>query len=251
MKEQVMNPKTMKELFGDMWPLFVRSQTPVTTSGVSTTDESYTPSTTTYLPFQTYPNSGGTTTALGELTGSGGSGGVSTITYRLAQMNQVPTISVYRREDGITEFDRDRPHLPERKTTEAYCYDICAFLPPTQQELALPPLTTVRVPTGLVLALPEHWAVLVCSRSGLAAQGVQVINAPGVIDADYRDEVSVLLSYIAPPDSPPFIITHGMRIAQLLFLPPTPYLAMLDVPTREALPVRETTRTGGFGSTGV
>ena len=60
--------------------------------------------------------------------------------------------------------------FPEQKTTEAYCYDICAFLP-VQTRLRLEPLTTVRVPTGLFLALPEHWAALVCSRSGLAEIG--------------------------------------------------------------------------------
>lgn len=161
----------------------------------------------------------------------------------------IPTVSVFRREDPVTEFVAERPDLPERKTTEAYCYDICAFLP--SGSLALKPLTVTRVPTGLFLALPEHWAALVCSRSGLAAQGVQVINAPGVIDSDYRDEIGVLLCYIAPPDSPPFIVGHGMRIAQLLYLPPTPHLITHDVTSRSELPKRDTTRRGGFGSTGV
>jgi dUTP pyrophosphatase len=161
----------------------------------------------------------------------------------------IPTVSVYRREEPFISGVLTRPDIPERKTTEAYCYDICAFTPGTQIELK--PLTVVRVPTGLYLALPEHWAALVCSRSGLASQGVQVINAPGVIDADYRDEVCVLLSYIAPPDSPPFVIEDGMRIAQLLYLPPTPTLTTQEVPSRLDLPKRDTTRTGGFGSTGV
>lgn len=155
------------------------------------------------------------------------------------------TVHIYR-----DRCDDEYAVLPEQKTTEAYCYDICAFLP-VQTRLRLEPLTTVRVPTGLFLALPEHWAALVCSRSGLAAKGVQVINAPGVIDADYRDEVQVLLSYIAPPTVPPFVIEHGMRIAQLLYLPPTPYLVTHDVPSRLDLPQRETNRAGGFGSTGV
>jgi dUTP pyrophosphatase len=161
------------------------------------------------------------------------------------------TVHIYRDRCDDEYFGQQSiAVLPEQKTTEAYCYDICAFLP-VQTRLRLEPLTTVRVPTGLFLALPPHWAALVCSRSGLAAKGVQVINAPGVIDADYRDEVQVLLSYIAPPTAPPFVIEHGMRIAQLLYLPPTPYLVTHDVPSRLDLPQRETNRAGGFGSTGV
>jgi dUTP pyrophosphatase len=158
----------------------------------------------------------------------------------------IPTVSVFRHRDDV---DGDAI-LPERKTTEAYCYDICAYLP-EKKMLALPPLHVLQVPTGLYLALPPHWSALVCSRSGLAAQGVQVINAPGVIDSDYRDEVRVLLTFVAPYERGQFMITHGMRIAQLLFLPPAPALTIQDVPTRLDLPKRDTTRMGGFGSTGL
>jgi len=163
-------------------------------------------------------------------------------------------ISVFQKEQ-YTIFTNPRYLMgkavfPERKTTEAYCYDICAYLP-EYRSVNLKPLTVMRVATGLHLALPEHWSALICSRSGLAERGVQVINSPGVIDSDYRDEVSILLSYIAPPDDRPFVIEHNMRIAQLLFLPPTPKIRLTEVSSLNDLPVRDTSRQGGFGSTGV
>ena len=50
------------------------------------------------------------------------------------------------------------------------------------------------VPTGVALAIPEGYAGFVQPRSGLALRhGVTVLNAPGLIDAGYRDELKVLL----------------------------------------------------------
>lgn len=147
--------------------------------------------------------------------------------------------------------------LPHRATTEAACHDIKAFLPNPPgvtgaiRELTLPPLQVIKVPTGLRVALPQDSALLVCSRSGLAAQGVQVINAPGIIDSDYRGEIFVMLTYIAPPDASPFVIRHGDRIAQLLYLPAGAILSPSYTFSNLSLFDRPTTRTGGFGSTGV
>jgi dUTP pyrophosphatase len=69
-----------------------------------------------------------------------------------------------------------------------------------------------------------------------------VLNAPGTIDADYRGEIQVLLVNFGG-DS--FIVTRGMRVAQLVIAPVTRIrlseVAVLD-PTLRG--------TGGFGSTG-
>jgi dUTP pyrophosphatase len=147
---------------------------------------------------------------------------------------------------------------PVRATTEAAAYDICAYLP--DGELLLHPLDVVKVPTGLFMALPKNTAALICSRSGLASKGVQVINAPGIVDSDYRDEVQILLSYIKPPCQPnswrandPFIITHGMRVAQMLIVQSSSLLHPVFLPLNNLneLPAAESNRTGGFGSTGV
>ncbi len=50
-----------------------------------------------------------------------------------------------------------------------------------------------------------------------ARQRVTVLNAPGTIDSDYRGEVRVLLDQSRSKE--PFIVTRGMRIAQIVFAP--------------------------------
>jgi dUTP pyrophosphatase len=145
---------------------------------------------------------------------------------------------------------RGEPNLPTLGSSEAAGYDVYAFLPlETQREIY--PLSVEKIPTGLHIAEDPHAVVLACSRSGLASKGVQIINAPGVIDSDYRGELFMLLTYIASPNMPPFIIRHGDRIAQLLFLAP----GIIQHPTITVVPsvmdLRQTNRgTGGFGSTG-
>jgi len=100
------------------------------------------------------------------------------------------------------------------------------------------------VPTGLKLHLPETHEAQVRPRSGLAMKhGVTVLNSPGTIDADYRGEIGVVLINHGPV---PFVISRGMRIAQLVVAPVT--RVVLD--EREQLD--GTGRgAGGFGSTGL
>jgi dUTP pyrophosphatase len=100
------------------------------------------------------------------------------------------------------------------------------------------------MPTGLAIALPEGYEAQVRPRSGLALKnGVTVLNSPGTIDADYRGEIGVIL--INHGDAP-FVVTRGMRIAQLIVAPVTQlsWVETTELPT--------TTRgTGGYGSTGM
>lgn len=71
------------------------------------------------------------------------------------------------------------------------------------------------VATGIALALPSGYAGFVQPRSGLALRhGVTVLNAPGLIDAGYRDEIKVLLVNLDPSND--YVVTRGDRIAQLV-----------------------------------
>ena len=70
-------------------------------------------------------------------------------------------------------------------------------------------------PTGIAVAIPAGYAGFVQPRSGLALQhGITCLNTPGLIDAQYRDEISVLLVNTDPTE--PFTINRGDRIAQLV-----------------------------------
>ena len=101
------------------------------------------------------------------------------------------------------------------------------------------------IPTGLAVAIPEGHAGLVLPRSGLASrQGLTLANAPGLIDAGYRGEVTIAVVNLDPDE--PVTIRRGDRIAQLLVVP----FAAVEPVAVEELP--ETGRgEGGFGSSGV
>ena len=101
------------------------------------------------------------------------------------------------------------------------------------------------VPTGTSIALPHGFVAYVMPRSGLALRhGIGLVNAPGVIDAGYRGEISVVMINHDPRES--FTIEPGDRIAQLVVSP----VARAVFHPVTALPGSQRD-TGGFGSTGV
>jgi dUTP pyrophosphatase len=100
------------------------------------------------------------------------------------------------------------------------------------------------IPTGIHMALPHGYEAQVRPRSGLALKsGVTVLNTPGTIDSDYRNEVGVILANFGPG---PFTVERGMRVAQMIIAPVT-QVTVLEV---EELDVTER-HMGGFGSTGL
>ncbi|GAC1317270.1 MAG: dUTP diphosphatase [Acidimicrobiales bacterium] len=100
------------------------------------------------------------------------------------------------------------------------------------------------VPTGIAIELPEGFAGLILPRSGLAARhGISCLNAPGLIDSGYRDELKVILVNHDPVDD--YEIRRGDRIAQLVVQ------AVERVRWREVSELSESDRgAGGFGHTG-
>ena len=68
----------------------------------------------------------------------------------------------------------------------AYAGDAGVDLRSTRDDV-LQPFERRLVPCGVALALPRGYAGFVLPRSGLAAKhGVSLVNAPGLIDSDYR-----------------------------------------------------------------
>jgi dUTP pyrophosphatase len=134
---------------------------------------------------------------------------------------------------------KDLP-LPAYQTNQAAGMDLYAAVEAT---ITLQPGSSLLIPTGLAMAIPDDHEAQVRPRSGLAAKhGVTVLNTPGTIDADYRGEVKVILINLGPA---PFEIQRGERIAQMVIAPVT-RADMIEV---DDLP--DTARgEGGFGSTG-
>lgn len=100
------------------------------------------------------------------------------------------------------------------------------------------------VPTGVAVALPRGTVALVCPRSGLAARhGVGLVNGPGVIDAGYRGEISVVL--VNHDRQASVLLRRGDRIAQLV-VQEVLHASLVEV---DELPGSQR-GNGGFGSTG-
>ncbi len=132
--------------------------------------------------------------------------------------------------------------LPRYETQGAAGADLRANLP-DQASIILEVGARALVPTGLRLAIPDGYEVQIRPRSGLALKhGITLPNSPGTIDADYRGPLGVIMMN---GGDAPFVIEHGMRIAQMVVAP---------VVQARFHPVDELEATargaGGFGSTG-
>lgn len=150
------------------------------------------------------------------------------------------TLPMMRTEQADTAIP-----LPAYETDGAAGMDIRVNFPPELREngMALAAGARGLFPTGLKFEIPLGFEVQIRPRSGLALKhGVTMVNAPGTIDSDYRGEVGMLL---INHGNEPFHITHGMRIAQLVFAP------VIQCTITEVTELTDTKRgTGGFGSTG-
>lgn len=101
------------------------------------------------------------------------------------------------------------------------------------------------VTTGLTFHVRWGWEIQVRSRSGLAARGITVLNAPGTVDAGYRGELKIILHNCG---NHPFKVSAGDRIAQLIAQPVVSYRFEL---VHDAVFPSSLRADRGFGSTGV
>ena len=132
--------------------------------------------------------------------------------------------------------------LPDYQSALAAGLDLLAAVP-ADAPIELAPGERALVPTGIAIALPPGFEGQVRPRSGLAARhGISVLNTPGTVDADYRGELQVILVNFG---AEPFLISRGMRIAQLIAAP-VQRIKLVEVDALESTARAQ----GGFGSTG-
>ena len=130
--------------------------------------------------------------------------------------------------------------LPAYATQGSSGLDLRAFITAPVQ---LAPLERVLIPTGLHIAMPNHFEAQIRPRSGLAIkQGLTCLNTPGTIDADYRGEIKVILINLSNEIQ---VIQDGDRIAQMVF-------QQVEKMEWQLVENLETTQRGdgGFGHTG-
>lgn len=99
---------------------------------------------------------------------------------------------------------------PEKQHEQDACWDIR-----TDRYDTIPPNSAKTIHTGIRIGIPEGYAGLVMSRSGLASKGVFVLNAPGVIDAGYDGEIMIIMANITHK---PYEFIAGDRVAQFMLI---------------------------------
>lgn len=154
--------------------------------------------------------------------------------------------------------------VPQYATPASSCFDIHACLTPHTSVrgrswnnaedflyvneygiLIVPPMARVLIPTGLIFDIPKNHSIRLHPRSGISFKsGVTLINCEGVVDEDYIEPVFIA---ILNSSNKPFQITHGDRICQAELVCDSRY-PIIESKTK---PKNKTTRTGGFGSTGI
>ena len=133
----------------------------------------------------------------------------------------------------------EKATLPTRGSPLSAGYDLSSA-----EDKVIAPGARAIVKTDLSIACPEGTYGRVAPRSGLTVKkGIHV--GAGVIDADYRGPVGVVLFNLGQED---FTIKEGDRIAQLI-LEEVKMVPVVDVGEAD-LDVTER-GAGGFGSTGV
>jgi dUTP pyrophosphatase len=132
----------------------------------------------------------------------------------------------------IQIINKSRHALPAYETMLSAGMDLRANI---EEPIVLPSLARQLVPTGLYIALPAGTEAQIRPRSGMAYK-------QGIIDADYRGEIKVLLVNLSSDE---VTIQDGDRIAQMVIARHETieweHVEVLDETTRGA---------GGFGSTG-
>ena len=137
--------------------------------------------------------------------------------------------------------NQDLP-LPDYHSAHAAGMDLHAAVPEAAP-VTIKPGDIALIPCGFQMAVPVGYEAQVRPRSGLAARhGISMPNTPGTIDSDYRGQVQVPLINLGKE---PFVVTRGMRIAQML-IKPVPRVEWEEV---EELPDTER-GSAGLGSTG-
>lgn len=152
------------------------------------------------------------------------------MTTNKKQKMSEPTLKIFKRSENAT--------TPTRGSVLSAGYDLYS-----SEDSAVPARGQNMVSTDISVIVPVGTYGRVAPRSGLAVKH-GISTGAGVVDADYRGEVKVVLFNHGEKD---FEIKKGDRIAQLVL----EKIVMAEIEEITEKQLEQTTRgEGGFGSTG-
>ena len=114
-------------------------------------------------------------------------------------------------EVKVAKID-ERARMPTKGSINAAGWDLYAL-----EDMTIPFRKSMKIRTGIKVAIPNGYEGQVRSRSSLGKKGLILPHSIGTIDSDYRGELFVLMTWIGESDS--YTVTAGERIAQLLICP--------------------------------
>lgn len=138
----------------------------------------------------------------------------------------------------IRRLDPDLP-LPVYATPGSAGFDLYC-----REEATIAPGAIALLPTGVAIATPPGYMLLVAARSSTPRRtGLSVPHGVGVIDRDYCGDDDEIRCQVYNFTDTPVTVRRGDRLAQGIFVPCNQAIwdevASLEAPSR-----------GGFGTTG-
>ena len=131
----------------------------------------------------------------------------------LAESVALPAGLKHRQETLLVRLVHPNAIMPRRGSTSSAGLDLFAV----EDGIITCDDVTNKINVGIQIALPKGTYGQIADRSGLAFRGVKTVG--GVIDADYRGDLNVLLRYHGDTGCLPLHYVAGQAIAQLLILP--------------------------------
>jgi len=141
-------------------------------------------------------------------------------------------------EIQIKRIEKDLP-LPAYQTKGAVAFDLY-----TRIDKVIYPKTIEKLPSNLIIQVPENHALIIANRSSLAVKrGLTLANNIGIVDQDYcgpKDEIHLHLYNFTDK---PIFVKRGERLCQALIIP------IEKATFKETEQIAANSR-GGFGTTG-
>ena len=130
----------------------------------------------------------------------------------------------------------DGGKLPVRMTSDACAFDCWA-----RAYEPIPEFRQIRYWLGFAVEVPEGFAALLLPRSSIINTSMRMANGVGLIDRDFRGEVSAVFDVIGDGN---LLYGVGERVAQMIIVP-APLFQLEQVDELSATDRGE----GGYGST--
>lgn len=157
---------------------------------------------------------------------------------------------------------KDKKYMPEYATEFDGCMDLKIViknenlrnprwfdnmnLPDTETTTFLFPNEKIILDTGVQLAIPNDYVMLMYPRSSTGIKlNCMLCNTTGVIDSGYRDSIKLALYNYG---NTPIELKDGQRVGQFMIIP-RPKINLILTQDNEEF--RNGDRGGGIGSTGV